>query len=95
MDLYVYYRVRIADAAQLQPQVRAMQRELAQGFGVQCALKRRVDTKDEQQTWMEIYRDVPEGFLAALTEAADASPALALIDGERHVETFVDLAPCA
>ncbi len=95
MDLYVYYRVRIADAARLQPRVHAMQRELAQGFGVQCALKRRAEIKDERQTWMEIYRDVPEGFLAALNEAAEANKALALIDGERHVETFVDLAPCA
>lgn len=92
MDLYVYYRVRSEDAARLQPHVEAMQRELAQTHHVRAALKRRPEEKEGRQTWMETYLDVPEGFASVLAGAAAALP---LIDGDRHVETFVDLAPCA
>ncbi len=92
MDLYVYYRVRVEDAARLQPQVEAMQRALSHSHRVQAALKRRPEEKEGRQTWMEIYPDVPEGFASAL---AGAATALTLIDGDRHVETFVDLVPCA
>jgi hypothetical protein len=42
---------------------------------------------------MEVYADVPEGFLAALQQAAQA--ARLPIDGERHSEIFVDLPECA
>ncbi len=92
MDLYVYYRVRSDDAIRLQPQVEAMQRALAHNHRVACALKRRPEEMEGRQTWMEIYLDVPAGFASALAGAAASLP---LIDGDRHVETFVDLAPCA
>ncbi len=92
MDLYVYYRVRSDDAIRLQPQVEAMQHALAHNHRVACSLKRRPEEKEGRQTWMEIYLDVPEGFASAL---AGAATSLTLIDGDRNVETFVDLAPCA
>ena len=92
MDLYVYYRVRSDDVARLQPQVEAMQHALSHSHRVQAALKRRPEEKEGRQTWMETYLDVPEGFASVL---AGAAASLSLIDGERHVETFVDLAPCA
>lgn len=92
MDLYVYYRVRSDHAHQLQTQVSAMQRALSQNFGVHCALKRRPEEKDGCQTWMETYTAVPEGFAHTL---ANAAAALSLIEGERHLETFMDLPACA
>ncbi len=92
MDLYVYYRVRSAHAEGLQPQVAAMQRTLAHAYGVRCELKRRPQETEGCQTWMETYISVPEGFEHAL---ATAAAALSLIEGERHVETFVDLPACA
>jgi hypothetical protein len=92
MDLYVYYRVRTDDVTRLQPQVEAMQHALSRAHDVQAALKRRPEETEGRQTWMETYLDVPAGFALAL---ADSAAALTLIDGERHVETFVDLAPCA
>ncbi len=92
MDLYVYYRVRLTDAAALQPQVRAMQQDLSGRFGVASSLKRRPEEQDGCQTWMETYLDVPAGFADELAQSASG---LALVNGERHVETFVDLAPCA
>ncbi len=92
MDLYVYYRVRHDDAAVLRPQVEAMQQDLSHRFSVSCALKRRPEEKDGCQTWMETYLDIPAVFADELAQSASR---LALINGERHVETFVDLASCA
>ncbi len=91
-DIYVYYRVRLEHAAQLHPQVKAMQADLAAQFGVTAALKRRSDEQQSLQTWMEIYEAVPQGFLPALHEAT--ARAQLPVEGERHVETFVDI-PCA
>ncbi len=92
-DLYVYYRVRAEDALRLQPQVQQMQRTLASRFGIAAGLKRRPEEQDGRQTWMETYGDVPDDFLPALQQAAQQ--AALPIDGERHHEIFVDLAPCA
>ncbi len=92
-DLFVYYRVRSDAAMQLQPKVADMQAGLAQRFGVRTALKRRPEERDGLQTWMEIYEGVPEGFLPVLQQVA-VSTALP-IEGERHIEIFVDLPACA
>lgn len=91
-DIYVYYRVRAENVQQLHAQVRLMQADIFARFGVTAALKRRCDEPQSSQTWMEIYEAVPEGFLPALHDAA--SRAQLPVDGERHVETFVDV-PCA
>lgn len=92
-DVYVYYRVRDENVAQLRASVVAMQAGLAALFGVKASLKRRSDEPPGAQTWMEIYGAAPEGFLPALHDAA--RQAQLPIDGERHVETFVDVVPCA
>ncbi len=92
-DVYVYYRVASADAAQLRPRVLAMQAALASSHGVSTALKRRPEEKDEQQTWMEVYCSVPEHFISALAHASEQLSSHAI--GERHVEIFVDIPECA
>ncbi len=95
MDLYIYYRVRADHAASLQKQLQAMQSELAAQWQVETGIKRRPELQDQLQTWMEIYRQVPEGFLPALHKAVTLAGIEALIDGPRHLETFVDLDACA
>jgi hypothetical protein len=95
MDIYVYYRIRVADATQHQAQVATMQTRLTRECGVSAAQKRRPETKDGRHTWMEVYLAVPDGFEAALNQAVEQSAVANLIDGERHVEYFVDVAPCA
>ena len=95
MDLYIYYRVSADHAGSLQKQLTAMQSALAAQWHVQTDIKRRPELQDERQTWMEIYRQVPEGFLPALQKAVIAAGIEALIEGSRHVETFVDLDACA
>jgi hypothetical protein len=95
MDLYVYYRVRVGDATQLQTQVATMQSKLSKELGVAAALKRRPEAKDGRQTWMEVYLAVPDGFDAALALAVEHSKLADLIDGDRHAERFMDIASCA
>jgi hypothetical protein len=94
-DLYIYYRVRETDTQALLPRVAAMQRALAASHGLAPQLKRRPESKDGQQTWMEVYPAAPEGFDAVLTQAVDAAGIAALIAGPRHTEVFMDVEPCA
>ncbi|MGV7206428.1 DUF4936 family protein [Oxalobacteraceae bacterium A2-2] len=95
MDLYVYYRVREGDAERLRPAVAAMQDGLAQRHGVHGQLKRRPETKDGEQTWMEVYPAAPDGFQPALDKAVAEAGLAACISGARHTEVFVDVTPCA
>ena len=95
MDLYIYYQVKDADAAPLQAAVVAMQASLAQRFGVAAQLKRRPETRDGKQTWMEVYAATPAGFAAALESAAEQAGLSAWTAGPRHTEVFTDLVPCA
>ncbi len=94
MDLYVYYKVDPAAAAELATRVTAMQSQLASNQHVAVALRRRPGEQDGKQTWMEVYPDVPAGFDAALAQAVGESGIVGLIDGPRHTEIFVELAAC-
>lgn len=95
MDLYVYYRVDCAHAEALHALATAMQQALARQSGVATGLKRRPQVKDGRHTWMEIYLNIPEGFDMLLQQALSASGMDALIDGERHLEYFLDVSSCA
>lgn len=95
IDLYVYYKVREQDAAALEPRVRALQAALSARFGVDGQLKRRPDTRDGLQTWMEVYPAVTEAFQAALADAAREAGMDASLAGPRRAEVFMDLTPCA
>ncbi|MBY0558104.1 MAG: DUF4936 family protein [Burkholderiaceae bacterium] len=95
MDLFIYYRVKEADAAALAPQIAAMQAQLSAAHGVRSALKRRPGSKDGLQTWMEVYEATPPGFDDRLSAALDGAAFAQLISGPRHTEIFVDVAPCA
>jgi hypothetical protein len=95
MDLYIYYKVKDADAASLQAAIVPMQATLAQRHGVAGQLKRRQDGKDGVQTWMEVYPSAPEGFTAALDAAVHQAGLFAWTSGLRHTEVFLDVAPCA
>ena len=95
MDLYVYYRVRDEDAEQLLPRVRGMQAQLASAHGVAPQLKRRPESADGVQTWMEVYPAATPRFTDALAQAADASNLGPLVAGPRHTEVFMDIPSCA
>jgi len=95
MDLYIYYRVRCEDADRFGMRVAGMQQDLARDCGVSVSLKRRPEASDGRHTWMEIYCGVPEGFEHRLAEAVAACELKTLIDGERHLEYFMDVTACA
>ena len=95
LDLYIYYRVREADAEALRPLVAAMQARLSSAHGVLAQLKRRPGSQDGLQTWMEIYLATGAGFEASLADAAGQAGLPALTAGARHTEVFMDVCPCA
>ncbi len=94
-DLYIYYRVRDELADQFVPRVQAMQLDLAARTGIQGKLKRRLQSKDGMQTWMEVYEATMPGFDALLADAVETASLPASTDGERHTEAFMDIPPCA
>jgi len=95
IDLYVYYKVGERQAARLEPLVRAMQARLAAELGVSGQLKRRPDTRDGLQTWMEVYTGVGEQFAPQLDAAAAVAGLADLIEGPRRAEVFVEFTACA
>jgi hypothetical protein len=86
VELYIYYQVGDGDAGQLLPVVRAMQARLAAEHGVGTGLKRRPESEDGLQTWMEIYTGAGAGFGATL---------LHLVHGARYTEVFTEMPSCA
>ena len=94
-NLYVYYRVRSADAAQLIAAVDSLQARLCSEFpGLVCSLSRRADDGAKGPTFMETYRHA-EGLSPPTQQMIEdqVGPALrAWIVGDRHVERFI---PCA
>lgn len=98
MDLYIYYKVDTLNAVSLRMKIISLQANLSRDWQVQTALKQRTEVNssaDKFQTWMEVYLRTPEGFLTALQNACDASDIESLIEGERHIEFFMDIAACA
>ncbi len=99
MDLYIYYRVESGHATTLLGKVKGVQAMLLARLGIAGALKRRPGEQDGLQTWMEIYQDIlptdADAFNRTLARALEDSGAAELIRGERHVEQFEDVAPCA
>ena len=95
MDLYVYYRARQADAPAIQAAVAILQQQLRQRCGMRCGLKQRPRVDGERDTWMEIYLAVPADFEAALEAAVAESALRQYLDGDRHVEYFLECLPCA
>ena len=95
MDIFVYYRVPLANTQALLAAVLDMQQSLARQMSVSASLKRRPEEKDGCQTWMEVYARVPEDFLAALDKAVAEAGLMSQIEDRRHIETFVDIVACA
>ena len=94
MDLYIYYRVPVAQADAFRREATAMQNGLRRQCNVDAALKRRPDAQDGLHTWMEIYPATAPDFAEKLEQAVAAHSLLAFIDGPRHTEQFLDLSTC-
>lgn len=83
------------DAPVLLARLIAMQTALVATHHVQGQLKRRPETRDGLQTWMEVYPAAPSQFEAALDAAVEQAGVTGLTAGPRHVEVFTDLNTCA
>lgn len=95
MDIYLYYTIREADASLTRTRVTALQQRLSRAYDIQPAVRRRSETRDGLQTWMEIYPDVPTGFDSVIEQAAGEEGLTKLATNGRHVEVFMELPPCA
>lgn len=97
-ELFIYYRVAEARAAQARATAVTMQADLRRAHPqLQTRLLRRPDMVDGQQTWMETYATDANcaGSIDAAIQAAIEQAALALLPwlaSPRHVEVFI---PCA
>lgn len=95
VDLYVYYRVPETQADTLLPLVRSLQSQLAAECGASPALRKRPQSENGSQTWMEIYTAVDDGFAVLLESAVERAGLMTFIDGARHTEHFVEFSQCA
>jgi hypothetical protein len=94
-ELYIYYQVTDVHAVKLLPLVRDMQATLARAHGIGVGLKRRPESEQGLQTWMEIYTGTAPGFGDQLDLAAAAAGIDDLVEGRRHTEVFTEMLPCA
>lgn len=94
-QLYVYYRVRPADAPTLIKAVRELQAGWQAALpGLVCTLSQRTDNDADLLTLMETYacvQGVAKQWRRKIEHGA-AEKLAAWLVGERHVEVFV---PCA
>lgn len=104
MDCYVYYRVSITQTDAARDAVARLFALTAGRFGVSGRIQWRADVSDNDvakggATWMERYDAVDAAFVEALPQMVVESGLASLLEGERHVECFVDMpapaSPCA
>ena len=95
VDLYIYYQVRAEHAPALAPRMQALQARLRASHGIAGRLLRRPEASAGLQTWMEVYPATEDGFDAVLAQALDDAAVSAMIEGQRHIEIFSEISPCA
>jgi hypothetical protein len=64
---YIYYRIQVGIAAELEPRIKEMQSAFFDATGIRGKLLKK---RDEPLLWMEIYEDVdqPESFERLLAQ---------------------------
>ena len=95
MDIYLYYTIRESDAAIAQARVRTVFQYLVDAYRISAAVKRRQQSNNGLQTWMEIYVGVPSAFDRVIEQAAAEHGLAELAQAGRHIEYFEDLPACA
>lgn len=93
--LYVYFKAAEAQSEAVAARAMAMQAVLRQAHGLQAGLQRRPQAQDGLHTWMEVYAGFPDNFEAMLQQAVKETGLASCIQGARHAEFFMDIAPCA
>jgi len=92
-NLYVYYRVHASREADALRSIADFLVQLDRAGTGRPRLMRRPDVDAAgRQTWMEVYEPWDEAWTSDIKRCFDRCGMTALVDGERHVEVFVDLA---
>lgn len=91
VHLYIYFRIPDARAGEARPHWHRWMETVAEATGIGGTLMRRPEVANGLQTWMECYADVPPAFEATLDGLWRQSGLQGWLDGERHMERFVDL----
>ena len=95
MDCYVYYKTAQEHELQNVQRVKMIREYLHTKMHINLRLLRRPDTDNGVITWMEVYREIPDAFAAALAVVVDQTEIMLLIQGQRHAEYFEDAISCA
>jgi len=98
-ELFIYYQIPVTQAVAARTQVDAFQARLRERHpGLVTRVLRRPESRDSQQTWMEIYsfdRAVNAHGVSPALQAeieSEASCLAGIVDGTRHIEVFVECA---
>ena len=91
MDIYIYYTIKDSDCDIAKRRVAELQHGLSDRYGINAQCKRRPEVRDDLQTWMEIYLNVPVGFEQSIEQAAAEIGLSDMAQNNRHIEHFMDL----
>lgn len=91
MDCYIYYKSDVKNATQVIASVEILRSVLPVNLAQTMRLQKRPAISNDQITWMEIYRDVPEDFQYIVDVAVKASALSQWVIGERRLEYFIDV----
>lgn len=89
---FVYYRLDAAEARDLEPRLRDMQRQVTAACGAPSRLLRRVDDGSGLATLLEVYEDIeqPPVFGGVLSSAVAAAGLPDRLLALRRTEIFED-----
>jgi hypothetical protein len=89
---FVYYKLDAAEALDLAPRLREMQRQVTAACGAPSRLLRRVDDASGLATLLEVYEGIeqPPTFGSALATAVAAAGLPARLVAQRRTEIFED-----
>lgn len=96
-ELYIYYRVKAADALPFLEAVGRLRKDIAllrPGMRMRMLRRDEVTGEPEHHTWMEIHDHPGQGIDAMAQQSIEALAArhlAGLIVGTRHVERFVGM----
>ena len=88
MHCYVYFKAHLSDRGVVMNCLTHLQTSLHQR-GIAAEVQKRPNVHDGVETWMEIYRDIPENFEEILAKIVSQSELDTYIIGKRHLEYFV------
>ncbi|WMW78899.1 DUF4936 family protein [Undibacterium cyanobacteriorum] len=88
MHCYVYFKAHLNNQTAVLQCLTRLQTSLRQ-LGLKPEVQKRPNAHDGIETWMEIYRDIPEDFEETLAKTVSQSGLYSHIIGKRHLEYFV------